>query len=363
MGRLLLAVLFLSGLSCSRERGLSYMGEAAEIPAEVPAGGVREIAEKVPAAAGEVSAEVQEPERPALGDGVLPDFITMDTIAEIERSGGFTQGMGLTESILREKSGDYGGAVLAAYKELSWLYGYGGMDKRGITEGLNQILTLYGEDVSAREPESPSAGERAAAVLAARGTLAYLDGDWAVAGDILEPLFAAEEEPDAFSQWMLLACSLEGGENTRPARAAYGAIRARYLNFPEYWYRGARCFSGETAADYAERCINLAPQGPFAGECRTILALGAGLSAADGEAIRSGAEIDAVIAQSVSGENPELLSELFPLIALPDNPYTLYASGALRALAALESFKNYFTSAGGQNSGRLAERLRYISRG
>jgi hypothetical protein len=287
----------------------------------------------------------------------------MDTIAEIERSGGFTQGMGLTESILREKGGDYGGAVLAAYKELSWLYGYGGMDKGGMTEGLKQVLTLYGEDVPAADPEGPSRREREAAVLAARGALAYLDGDWAMAEDILEPLFAAEEEPDAFSQWMLLVCALERGEDTRLVRAAYGAIRARYLNFPEYWYRGARCFSGETAADYAERCINLVPRGPFAGECRTILALHAGLSAADGGALRSGAEIDAIIAQSVSVENPELLSELFPLIALPDNPYTLYASGALRALASLESFKSYFTSAGGQNTGRLAERLRYISRG
>jgi hypothetical protein len=322
-GILLFMALFLSGLSCAREGS----------------GG-----EKI------LSAE-ESPGEEIFG-GVLPDPVSRDAIAEIERSGGFTRGLGLTESVLRENAGDYGGAVIAAYKELSWLYGYGGADRTALVEGLEQVLAFYGEE---------------GAILAARGALAFLAGEWAEAERFLTPLFSEEEEPDAFPRWMLLVCALEGaqkgGEASRSTRMAYGAIRARYTAFPEYWYRGARCLSGDTAAEYAERCINLAPRGPFAEECRAILAVQAGLSPRDGGAIRSGAEIDYIISQSVSSDKPELLEELFPLISLPDNPYTLYASGALRALAASEPFKAYFSAGLRQSSGRLAERLLYISRG
>jgi hypothetical protein len=288
----------------------------------------------------------------------LPDDITRDAIAEIERSGGFTRGMGLTESVLRENAGDYGGAVMAAYKELSWIYSYGDTDRDSLIEGLRRILSLYGENSG-----TPPDRERGQALSAAQGALAFLAGDWAGAEAILGPLFADEEEPDAFSRWMLLVCALEGGDSSRAARMAYGAIRARYLNFPEYWYRGARCFPGDAAAEYAERCINLSPRGPFALECRTILAVHAGLDSADGGAIRSAAEIDALITEALARGKTELLADLFPLIALPDNPYTLYASGALRGLAAAEPFKSYFAAELPQSSGRLAERLRYISRG
>jgi hypothetical protein len=328
-GLLLFMILFLNGLSCAREgAALADVQAGARSSGEETAGG-QTGGEGVPG-------------------GALPDLITRDAIAEIERSGGFTRGLGLTESVLREDAGDYGGAVIAAYKELSWLYAYGGADRSALVEGLEQVLALYEEEE---------------AVLAARGALAFLAGEWARAELVLDPLFAAEEEPDAFSRWMLLVCALERGEGSRAVRMAYGAIRARYALFPEYWYRGARCFSGDLAAEYAERCINLAPRGPFAEECRTILAVHAGLSPQDGGAIRSGAEIDYIISQSVSLNDPELLSELLPLISLPDNPYTLYASGALRALAPSEPFKTYFAAGLRQSSGRLADRLRYISRG
>jgi hypothetical protein len=337
-GILLLALFVFMGFSCSRE---------VPLPEEPKA-------EKEPLAG--IPGEAENPLGGAIPGPALPDDAARDAIAEIERSGGFTRGMGLTESVLRENAGDYGGAVMAAYKELSWIYSYGETDRDALTEGLRRILRLYGEDNSVPE-------EKEKALLAARGALAFLAEDWAGAEEVLGPLFAAEEEPDAFSRWMLLVCALEGGDGSRATRMAYGAIRARYLNFPEYWYRGARSFPGNAAAEYAERCINLSPQGPFAPECRAILAVHAGLDNADGEAIRSAAEIDTVITESLALGKTELLAELFPLIALPDNPYTLYASGALRGLAASEPFKSYFASELRQRSGRLAERLRYISRG
>ena len=89
--------------------------------------------EKRPPAAAETSAET-----PALagisGTAVsteaaltAPDEVSraLEEIAELERSGGFVPGLGLAESNLRESSGDYAGAVLAVYKELSWAYGRG----------------------------------------------------------------------------------------------------------------------------------------------------------------------------------------------------------------------------------------------
>jgi hypothetical protein len=324
--------LFLAGSSCAREGSGTIGIEGGGLFS--PDGGIS-AGEAIPAGMESVS-------------GVLPDLITRDTIAEIERSGAYTRGLGLTESVLREDAGDYGGAVIAAYKELSWLYGYGGADRAALVQGLEQVLDLYEEEE---------------AIRAARGALAFLAGEWSGAEFFLAPLFAAEEEPDAFSRWMLLVCALEQGDGSRSTRMAYGAIRARYTLFPEYWYRGARCFSGDIGAEYAERCINLVPLGPFAEECRTILAVHAGLSSGDGGAIRSGAEIDFVISQSLSSNNPELLADLFPLISLPDNSYTLYASEALRALASSEPFKAYFAAGLRQSSGRLAERLRYIIRG
>jgi hypothetical protein len=117
------------------------------------------------------------------------------------------------------------------------------------------------------------------------------------------------------------------------------------------------------AAEYAERCISLAPAGPFAKECRNILAASAGLDPRDGASLKSLAEIEGLLSRAVSGEDPALLSDLLPLISLPDNSYTVYAVGALRALADAPLFRDYLEALAEKSSGRLAERLRYICRG
>jgi hypothetical protein len=143
----------------------------------------------------------------------------------------------------------------------------------------------------------------------------------------------------------------------------YGAIRARYAKFPEYWYRGARAFQGLPAAEYAEQCINLAPSGAFAGECRIILAAAAGLQPEHSVSLRSKSEIEESVSLSLNRGNPEALAALMPLLSLPENPYTVYAVGALRALAALPKFRDYFSGLAETSSGRLAERLAYICRG
>jgi len=275
-------------------------------------------------------------------------YRSLDELAEIERAGSWFQGMALTESGLRENIGDYAGAVAAAYKEMAWAYGSGLIQKADIEEGLQNLLALKSE---------------AAVVAAANAVLAFTGEQWTQAAAGLETLFDGFEEPDGFGSWMMLVCALEKDREDKRAGAAYKAIRARYVQFPEYWYRGARAFSGAVAAEYAENCINSAAQGPFAQECRKILASFSGLRTEDGLSIRTKREIESVISQSVNSGNPQLLDSLLPLIGLPDNPYTIYAVGALRALTSVPSFRNYFTGQAASSAGRLAERLSYICRG
>jgi hypothetical protein len=260
--------------------------------------------------------------------------------------------MALTESSIRENAGDYAGAVAAAYKELSFAYGRGLLQKDDIERGLLNVREMRGED--------SVTAETTAAVDA---VLAFSRGKWSEAAPALEKLFDSSEEPDGFGSWMILACALEKDSEDRRTAAVYKSIRARYAQFPEYWYRGARAFSGNVAAEYAENCINSSPKGPFAEECRKILASFSGLKTEEGSAMKTKREIEAAISQSVNAGNPELLDPLLPLIALPDNPYTVYAIGALRALTGVPAFRDYFNGKAAAASGRLSERLAYICRG
>jgi hypothetical protein len=275
----------------------------------------------------------------------------LEELAEAERSGAYAPGMGLAESGLRESAGDYAGAVAAAYKELAWGYGWGVIQKQTLEQGLLNVLALK------------KTGGEEAAVRTAEGIFAFTRGQWAEAEKTLGPLFDESEEPDGFVRWMVLVCALEQNRDDRQAGAAYRAIRARYGQFPEYWYRGARIFTGAIAAEYAEQCISLVPNGPFAGECRNILASFAGLKKEDGSFLKSKLEIEDIISRSLGQGDPEILSPLIALIALPDNPYTIYALGALRALAAAPKYRDYFSSLASGSEGRLAERLAYICRG
>jgi len=197
---------------------------------------------------------------------------------------------------------------------------------------------------------------------AAKAVLAFSREQWAKASAALAPLFDEQDEPDGFGRWMILVCALENNREDRRAAAAYKAIRARYVQQPEYWYRGARAFSGAVAAEYAENCINLSPYGPFADECRRILASFAGLKSEDGASLRTKTEIEEIITRSVNTGNPQILDTLFPLIGLADNPYTVYAVGALKTLSSVPKYREFFNGRAASSKGRLAERLSYICR-
>ena len=273
----------------------------------------------------------------------------LDELAEIERTGTWLQGMAIRESGIRENAGDYAGAVAAAYKELAFAYGRGLILKEDIEKGLLNLLETKNDD---------------SVVYAAGAIIAFEKGQWADALSGLEKLFNLSDEPDSFTSWMLLVCALENslGQEDRRVSAAYKSIRARYAQFPEYWYRGARAFSGAVAAGFAENCINLAVQGPFAGECRKILAFYCGLKPEDSLLIKTKMEIEAVFTESIKTENPKLLEPLLPLISLPENPYTVYATGVLRSLTTVQAFRDYLATQAALSSGRLAERLSYICR-
>jgi hypothetical protein len=82
-----------------------------------------------------------------------------------------------------------------------------------------------------------------------------------------------------------------------------------------------------------------------------------------GDAVRSKAEIVKAVHLSVSEKDPKILDGLFPMLDLPDNAYTHYALGAMKALCALPGFREYFDEKAAVSKGRLAERLTYIARG
>jgi hypothetical protein len=289
-------------------------------------------------------------------------FRSLDEIAEIERAGAWFQGLSITESTIREKTGDYAGSVAAAYKELAWTFGMGLIKREELEQGLNNVLAIQDDETVTR---------------AANAILSFLNRQWDDAAAGLEPLFNELDEPDGFGRWLILVCALEKNKSAsskansfaadsfaenRRVSAAYKSIRARYSQFPEYWYRGARVFSGGIAAQYAENCINLSPQGPFADECRSILAANTGLKIEDGLSIKTKKEIEAIISQSVNSSNPQVLDSLLPLISLPDNPYTVYAVSVLKTLTGIPKFNEYFNGHAAVSKGRLAERLSYICR-
>ena len=314
----------------------------------------------------------QEPSRPAVenpsavtamsgaaesqGEPLTPQDIErisglLDEMAELERSGIYRREMALAESGLREKIGDYAGAVVAVFKDMSWAYGHGALAKEDIEQGLHRVLSLEGQT------------GKEAAVQAAYALIAFMQERWDDAEQKLTALFGEVDEIDSFARWMLLSCALEKENGDRKAGSAYRAIRARYAQFPEYWYRGAKVFSGTIASEYAEVCISVAPKGPFAGECRRILASLAGLREEDGAKIMCKSEIESIIAHAVNLGNPRLLEPLIPLFELAENPYTVYAIGALKSLSALPPFRDYFDNIAAGSKGRLADRFAYISRG
>jgi hypothetical protein len=291
-------------------------------------------------------------------------------ISETERSHRWAAGLSLREAGIREGLGDYAGAVLAAFKELFWDYSRNGgqYDRETGLIPMRNALRAIRDLYTGQGQNKLNDAEKGAALGALDCIESFMNGNWTEARDGLQKLAADETEPDSFAHWMELVCLMEEGGGNDAVLSTYSAIRARYESFPPYWYFGARNMPAWINGEYAERCINSAASGPYAPDARKILASFSGLQNKDGTALLSKFEIEALVVKAINENNPQILSSLFPLLALNDNPYTLYASGALRSLAIKENFKDWFaaqekiavkTSA----ADRLADRLRHIAKG
>ncbi|MCL2139429.1 MAG: hypothetical protein FWH41_07865 [Treponema sp.] len=283
-------------------------------------------------------------------DEIKKSLRLLDEMAELERTGIYLKGVGFTECELLEKTGNYPGALLAFYKELSNGYGHGERELSYITDIMERMLTE--EDLPDEENVRP----------VAQAIYDFLHGRWEEAEKKLSAIFTEDIELDSFCQFMILSCKLEKNPLDKKTEYVYRAIRTRYSFYPEYWYRGARLFTGNIAIQFAENCINLAPNGPFTPECRNLLAALTGLNNEDGFSIKSTSEIENLISNAVNTGNPEILNDLLPLINLPENPFTMHAINALKPLAFNPVFNDYFKHHAALSSGRLAERLTYLSR-
>ncbi|GMO25543.1 MAG: hypothetical protein Ta2B_05170 [Termitinemataceae bacterium] len=306
----------------------------------------------------------------------------LELSAETERGSGFTPGLGLAESTARENLGDYAGAVVAAYKELLWAYSYSNVKdkhdevsvtKESVQEGLRRVKKLYSAKTDDVEWQK--------ALHTAEAVMLFNEGEYSSALPLLSEIFAADIQTDSFANWMILVCKIEMNQSEAPEAGAhqlksdkrelemYSSIRARYMTFPAYWYYGAHAFDKEIATDFSQRCINLNPKGPYSDAARLILAHYAGLSEKESSLIMSRKEIEDTITQSINAANPELLAVLLPLISLRDNPFTLFASSALRLMSVNDLFKNWFVKQediakrGFGTENRLSDRLSYIIRG
>ncbi|HPC72568.1 MAG TPA: hypothetical protein PLB48_12230 [Treponema sp.] len=292
-----------------------------------------------------------------VGQNVPKDYQqALQNMAEEERLGGFKPGMGLAESSIREQAGDLAGAVFAAFKDLFFAYQYGYLSKSQVDERLAEVGKQFPEQKAVH------------AALGACRALISGDAEEGLAQlgmiDFASP--AASYGLDDFPRWMERVFVLQNAGKTAEKNVGsavwdeYLATRSRYINYPLYWLVLSRNSRGAQQMDGAERCVSLAPKGPYADAGRALLAQLTGLSTGDSAAIKTRLEIESVIETAVASGSGEDLNELLPLLALPDNPYTLYALGACRGLAAQENFAHYFQDKMKKSSGRLNERLRYI---
>lgn len=284
----------------------------------------------------------------------------LQNLAEEERLGGFKPGMGLAESSIREQTGDLAGAVFAAFKDLFFAYQYGYLSKSQVDERLAEVGKQFPEQKAVH------------AALGACRALISGDAEEGLAQlgmiDFASP--AASYGLDDFPRWMerVFILSINNSDNGRIGSSEernkiwdeYLATRSRYINYPLYWLVLSRNSRGAQQMDGAERCVSLAPKGPYADAGRALLAQLTGLSNKDNAAIKTRLEIESIIETAVASGSGEELNKLLPLLALPDNPYTLFALGACRGLATQENFARYFQDEMKKSSGRLHERLRYI---
>ncbi len=256
-------------------------------------------------------------------------------IAESERRDGYKTGSGMAASSYQELLGRYAPAVFEACKDLFYAKAYGVMDDTAFRKSLKDLRSAW-----AGKPEN----EVSQVYSAIDCIESLLDKNWNKAKDQLRELVKSDDEFDSFGRWLWLVSviQVEAQDAEKNSRrpvfspsliSTYGSMMSRYRNHPEYWYYAMQvALNDALALDAAERCINLAPGGPYAILARQRMAKAWGIETKSADSIKTIYEIQEVVRKATESNNLGELKNLFPLLALADNPATLYALGVLREI-------------------------------
>lgn len=263
----------------------------------------------------------------------------------------YESGTGTVESGLREALGDFAGAVFAAYMELSYSYSMGLIDEKSLAAGLSGVKATF---AARKEKDEVYAALACIDLWEKRdykGCVLKLTG------------VKAASDPSSFGAWMTEACRLALSPADLNVMKEYAAQEKRYSNFPDYWRRAALALAGADeggSRTAAERCIALSPSGPYALPARKILVASFGFPKEDPAKLLVKSEVDTVVYKALASREPSLLSKLLPLLDLPDNPFTMYALGAMKGLADDAAFASGISELGKGAGKRVAERIAYI---
>lgn len=264
-------------------------------------------------------------------------------------------GIGILESQCYEKMGDIDRSVVAAYKELEYAHSYGAVDTREIESNLADLRKRL--DDTSWNPKG-----QGMAVLDA--LLAYGRSDPRAVALLGE---AGKLLPgESFLDYARIGLLLESGNPDSGDIKAYLELERHFKALPSYYarlWRGARrlaALSGLDASMVVEKCIDLAPTGPYAAPSRAELCRLSGIAESYGPRILTDREIGAALADAVGSRNGDALDRLVSLLDTPDNRYAAACQAALREVKS-DAFVGgrLQTRLAGAN-GRLKDRLTYI---
>lgn len=255
------------------------------------------------------------------GRGLSDQALTV--LRDREHRHGYLPGLGLLESAVLERMGRTDEAVIAAAKDMEYRRSLGLLDDTLLLERLETLTGLL-PDVSPHR----SGGE-----LTAAAYTAYVRGQWRLSASLLTELDLRAPMP--FYDYLLAAALLESGADDPELLATFRRLEPEFRLLPAYYYhlwRGLKAVGEYTifsARPVLERCILLAPHTLYARESRAELGLLLGLSAAEGEKLLLGAELDSLYERLQAGADPQILQPVLDMLALPDN---IYRSAAVMIL-------------------------------
>jgi hypothetical protein len=277
----------------------------------------------------------------------------LEVLGEYQYRFVYETGTGLTESVLLEKLGKVEESILSAFKELEYQRYFGALMDESASENLDSL--------GAKLKPGP-------AKTLAETLRRFVAGDWKAVvknADILERL---KEQP--FAHYVMLAARMEEGAPSEETLALFLALEPHFRGLPGFYYHlwrgmkgGSKGYSKDTALPVLEKCILLAPRTRFARESRREIGALLGLSAADGEKLLLGAELDDIALRVVSEADLSVLEPVFSLLSIPDNAYEMAGILLIKRLVELESVRELVRGREKNAAGKLKERLTFVLSG